>query len=316
MVPLTLRIVIPVVLVAAALLAWITFLDLSRPHLRIAERARREVSDVMNRTVVRVSRHRDSTMMWLLTPVIRWLDRLPLIDAAEREKFANMLRMSGFRHPSAVQSFIAAKILSGVAFAVTLLAAARMMPPTKLGAVMPAAMSLGGLVFGLILPEFLLRWVVARRRLAIVRGMPDALDLMVICTNAGYSLGATLRRVSVEFRTLNPVLSYELGLTADDISLRGDPLAGLRNLAVRTGIPALHAMVTTLIQSQRYGTPITHSLKTLAQSERRARILALEEKGAKLSTKITIPMMLLILPAVLILAAGPAVLRIMETFAK
>ncbi|MFD2234523.1 type II secretion system F family protein [Phaeospirillum tilakii] len=304
-----------IALALAGLVGGLTYLGLSRPHLRIAERARAVAADQFGRGDGGGAR-RGALLLALAHPLFRAVGRLPLIEAAQRERFAALLRTAGWRHPQALSWFIAVKVLAGAGLAAAGLAVATLAAPPGSSPLLAAALTLGGLVGGLILPEAALRWAVARRQRQVLAGVPDALDLMVICTNAGFSLGATLRRVATEFADLNPALANELAITADDIAVRADPLSGLRNLSARMEIPALTAMVTTLVQAQRYGTPITQSLRTLAQTERRARILAMEEKGAKLSTKITIPMMTLILPAVLILAAGPAVLRIMEAFAK
>ncbi|EPY01125.1 type II secretion system F family protein [Magnetospirillum fulvum] len=307
--------VLLVAVAAAVSLGGLTYVSLNRPHLRIAERAKAEADATLERTLTVENNERGS----VFTPVIRVMsriaDHLPIYDAAQRAKFSRSLLSAGIRHPMALRIFIVGKLGFGLLCAVIAAFALNAFPDLE-NVFYKMIAVFGGLFVGLILPEMGLDWVVKKRRAAIHQALPDVLDLMVICTNAGYSLSATLRRVSTEFAPISKPLADELAITADDISLRADPMAGLRNLADRTGIPALSAMVTTLIQSQRYGTPITHALKTLAKSERRARVLAMEEKGAKLSTKITIPMMILILPAVLILAGGPAFLRVMEVFGK
>lgn len=290
-------------------------LRLNRADSRCAERARAEAAKVAARAIAASGREAPSRRQRLMQALARIADHLPLFDGKQRGKFSQQLQSAGIHHPLALQIFITVKLAAGTAGGLLTGFVSRLIPGLDSG-MMPAICVLGGLVAGLIIPELLLDMAIRRRRRAIHQALPDALDLMVICTNAGFSLGATLRRISMEMADITPELASEMGVTADDIALQSDPMAGLRNLSERTGVPSLNAVVTTLIQSQRYGTPITQSLRTLARVERRTRMLVMEEKGAKLSTKITIPMMVLILPAVLMLAGGPAFLRIMEVFGK
>lgn len=163
-------------------------------------------------------------------------------------------------------------------------------------------------------PDLALSKRVRMRQSAIHKAVPDALDLLVICTNAGCSLGASIKRLGHEMKAFSPALANELEITAHEIQVNADPVEGLRRLAERTGVESLRSLVATLIQAHQYGTPITQSLKTLARTERTTRLLMLEEKGAKLAVKMTMPMMLLILPAVMLISGGPAMLRIAGGF--
>lgn len=242
--------------------------------------------------------------------MIGWGQKLPLFNPKQRKQVQDQLLTAGFRHPHALSIYVATKLTGGaigVVAGVVLGRSLEMMPLVAM------IMAMGGLQVGMLGPEIALRRRVVARRKAIHRSLPDALDLMVICTNAGYSLGATIRRLSVELAEISPALANELEVTSHEIQMSGDPVSGLRNLAERTGVPSLRAMVATLVQAHQYGTPITQSLKTLARSERTTRILTLEEKGAKLAAKMTMPMMLLILPAVMLVSGAPAFLRLMES---
>jgi len=156
--------------------------------------------------------------------------------------------------------------------------------------------------------------LISRRQKKISSYFPDALDLMVICTNAGNSLSISIMRVANELQKICPPLSDEFKFTADQLQLDGDSASALRNMSKRIGIQSMRSLVTTLIQSQQYGTPISQSLKTLSRSERTAQLLALEEKAAKLAAKMTVPMVLFILPTVGIIAVGPAILGLMNLF--
>jgi tight adherence protein C len=169
-------------------------------------------------------------------------------------------------------------------------------------------------IVGMILPEFALDLLISRRQQIISSYLPDALDLLVICTNAGNSLVVGVKRVARELRLLCPPLADEFAVTADELQIGGDSAVALRHLSERIGLPSVHALVTTLIQSQQYGTPITQSLRMLSRAERTAQMMALEEKAAKLATKMTMPMMFFILPTVGLIAAGPAVIRLIAVF--
>lgn len=242
--------------------------------------------------------------------MIGWGQKLPLFNPKQRKQVQDQLLTAGFRHPHALSIYVATKLAGGAVGVVAGVVLGRSFNVMPLVAVI---MVMGGLQVGMLGPEIALRRRVVARRQAIHRSLPDALDLMVICTNAGYSLGATIRRLAMELAEISPALANELEVTSHEIQMSGDPVSGLRNLAERTGVPSLRAMVATLVQAHQYGTPITQSLKTLARTERTTRILTLEEKGAKLAAKMTMPMMLLILPAVMLVSGAPAFLRLMES---
>lgn len=238
-------------------------------------------------------------------------EKLPLFNPKQRRALQNLLLTGGFRQPHALSMYISAKIMGGAIGATLGVAATH---AVEVSLVLGLLMVLGGLQMGMMLPEIALRRHVRKRQRQIHRAVPDALDLMVICTNAGYSLGASVKRIGAELKVICPALAGELEITAHEIQMNADPVIGLRNLAERTGVECLRSLVATLIQAHQYGTPITQSLKTLARTERTTRILLLEEKGAKIGAKMTIPMLLLILPAVMLISGAPAFLRMTELF--
>lgn len=172
----------------------------------------------------------------------------------------------------------------------------------------------GGIFIGSLLPRLVLDLLVKRRQEAIRQALPDALDLLVIITNAGLALNAALDRVADEMTAVAPELADELKLTAMQLRVSSDVERVLNGLAQRTDLESMRSLVSTLIQARKYGTAITRALRILAQSERTARMMQLEEQAAKLAVKITVPMMLFILPTVLIVAAGPAILSMIRTF--
>lgn len=245
-----------------------------------------------------------------------WGKKLPLFNAKQQGEISRQLIAAGLRQIYALQAFVAIKVMCG-AVGVSLVSVAlgrEWIAPQS--AMVSMILMVGGFLVGMLAPELVLKSLVRRRQKQIHRSLSDALDLMVICTNAGYSLSATLRCVATELKTISPAIADELEFTFQETQIQSDTIAALRNLAERTGVESLRALSATLIQSHRYGTPITQSLKVLAKSERTARMLRLEEQGAKLAVKITIPMMLLILPAVMLLLGGPAFMHVSEALTR
>ena len=243
-------------------------------------------------------------------------DKLPIFDAAHREKLRQEMRRGGYRSQSAVSVLLAIKFIVGLACAALTVTLGSNIPVFGPNPLFRGLLMIGVFVVGMIIPEYVLNWRSASRRRQMAGCLPDALDLLVICTNAGNSLGVSIRRVADELETICPPLADEFSLTADELQLSGDNTRALLGLAERIDLPPIRALISTLTQSMRYGTPITQALKTLSRTERLAHIVALEEKAAKLAPKMVLPMLLFVLPAVVAIAAGPAVIQLLDVLAK
>lgn len=300
------------VIVTLGIAAFAT-IRLSRPRARIGDRARAVVRGAGGTgPAAKEGTPQTPSLHDQFSQIMADLgNRLPLFNHKQRQEITILLASAGMRHPRALSVFITVKLLAGGLGALGGAFATKMVDG-GVGTLIAAIIVLGSLQVGMIIPEFLVHSRVRTRRRLIHRGLPDALDLLVICTNAGYSLPASISRISKEMRTLCPALADELDITSHDIQLSADTVGALRGLADRTKVDSLRSVVTTLIQAQQYGTPITQSLKQLAKSERATRMLLLEEKGAKLAVKLTLPMMLLILPAVILISGAPAMMQLME----
>lgn len=235
-------------------------------------------------------------------------NRVTLFNREQRGRLARLLIQSGRRNPSAVPLLVAQKLIAGGGLAVLSLLVP--LPAGFDSLVLRTLLTLGMFMFGMIGPEYRLKLLVAARLRQIEQTLPDALDLMVICTNAGFSLSACLQRCGEELSEISPPLADEMTVTYNELQLSGDNATALRNMAERIGTQSIRSMVVTLLQSQQYGTPITQALRQLARTERAMRMLRLEEQAAKLSTKITFPMILFILPAVVIVSVGPALMNL------
>ncbi len=237
---------------------------------------------------------------------------LPLFSQAQRLEIGRKLIMAGWRSPQALLTVAAlAGLTAAVMVTVTILFIWPLLQDNlglKLGACLLAV------YLGLLLPRIVLDRLVLRRQRAIERSLPDALDLLVICTNAGLGLNSALHRVAEELAMVAPEIADELRLTSHELQVSSDTVTVLERLADRVKLESVDSLVSTLVQSRQYGTAITQALRVLARSERTARLMRLEEQAAKLAVKITIPMMIFILPTVLIVGAGPAVLSLMDFF--
>jgi tight adherence protein C len=142
--------------------------------------------------------------------------------------------------------------------------------------------------------------------------MPDALDLMVICAEAGLSLDAALDRVSREMRPSCAELAEEVGLTGVELGFLPNRSQALQNLSDRVPIHGIVGLVNTLIQTEKYGTPLAQALRVLSAEMRNDRIMAAETKAAKLPATLTVPMILFILPPLFVVLLGPAILKVLE----
>jgi len=182
----------------------------------------------------------------------------------------------------------------------------------------PQFLKMAGLVgfaiLGFKLPEWVVGWIVKKRKEKLDRALPDALDLMVVCTEAGLGLDAAFQRVSGEIGHSHPVLADELMLTSVELNILPRRQEALDNMMHRTGTPAIESVVNTLGQTERYGTPLGQSFRVLASDFREQRMLKAEAKAARLPAILTVPLVVFILPSLFAVLLGPAVIKSLNTF--
>jgi tight adherence protein C len=169
--------------------------------------------------------------------------------------------------------------------------------------------------FGFFLPRFMLKRMIKGRQQRIKLGLPDALDLTVICVEAGLALDQALMRVGTDLHHAHPELSDEFHLV--NLEMRaGKPRAeALRNLVERTGVDDLRSLVGTLIQTDRFGTSIAQALRVHSDSLRTERRQRAEEQAAKTTIKMVIPLVLFVLPSIIFVTLGPAIIELIRTLA-
>jgi tight adherence protein C len=169
-------------------------------------------------------------------------------------------------------------------------------------------------IYGLFMPSFFLSRMISNRQGRITRALPDALDLMVVCVEAGLGLNAALQRVGREMELVEPDLSEELAITNREIRAGKPRDEALRNLGDRTGVDDVKSLVAMLVQTDRFGTSIADSLRVFADSMRTKRRQRAEELVAKAAIKLIFPLLLCIFPALLIVLMGPALIKIWDLF--
>jgi tight adherence protein C len=307
------------IVLLAALAVLVTFLAMwqaLRPKTLFERRFEQVVErkETLRETALatRRSQHRRGAVGWMRETVTR----LNLLRSRQAAEARGMLARAGFRSQDAMVRYLFAQISLPFVFGLAMLAETHvlhLMPlPPKLG-FLPA---MAGVLFGFYAPKIYLRNAADKRTKQIQLGLPDGLDLMVICAEAGLSLDATLVRVSRELANTWPELAEELGITAAELTFLPERRTAFENLNVRTDSDGIRGLVNTLQQTAKFGTPLAQSLRVLAIEMRNARMTRAEEKAARLPALLTIPMMIFILPTLFIVLLGPAAINVMDTFGK
>lgn len=178
---------------------------------------------------------------------------------------------------------------------------------------MKRVMALGAMVFlGYKGPELYLSNIAKKRTDAIRKGLPDALDLLVICAEAGLTVDAAFARVAKELGKAYPELGDEFALTSIELSFLNERKKAFDNLAYRVNLESVKGVVTTMVQTEKYGTPLASALRVLSAEFRNERMMRAEEKAARLPAIMTIPLIMFILPVLFIVILGPAACSIAD----
>lgn len=236
--------------------------------------------------------------------------RLKLSRGSDAKQAADLLTQAGWRSSDATAVFLALRLASPLVVAV----AGYLLAPlvlTKLSGTTHLLIGVGAMGLGAYLPTMMLKNAIQKRRLKIQKALPDALDLFVICAEAGLSLDAAVTRVGREIGPGAPELADELGLTGIELGFLPDRREALLNFSRRVATPQVRGLVNTLVQTEKYGTPLAQSLRVLASEFRDTRMMKAEEKAARLPAILTVPMIIFVLPPLFIILIGPAIIRVM-----
>lgn len=167
--------------------------------------------------------------------------------------------------------------------------------------------------FGARMPEIIVANKKSKRHASIRKALPDALDLMMICAEAGLSLAASLDRVARELGRMSPELAEEFSLTSVELGFLPERSTALKHLGERVDIKEMRGLVNVIVQTEKYGTPIAQALRVLAREYRTERMLRAEQKAARLPAMMTVPMIVFILPTLFIIVMAPAVISMMDS---
>jgi tight adherence protein C len=231
-----------------------------------------------------------------------------LAQEAARDK----LIMAGYRGHAPYVTFLFARAVTpivlfiGAALYVFVITQMDKSLTVKLG------ICVGAAYLGLQAPMLFLKNAISKRQLSIKRAFPDALDLLLICIESGMSVEMAFRKVATEIVGQSIALSEEFTLTTAELSYLQDRKVAYENLARRTGLEGVKSVCLALQQAERYGTPLGHSLRVMAQENRDMRMTEAEKKAAALPPKLTVPMILFFLPVLFVVILGPTGIKISE----
>jgi tight adherence protein C len=230
-----------------------------------------------------------------------------ILSARTVAELEQTLQSAGFRGDRALATFVGAKILSllGVPALVWLALLVSGQAEAHLALALPLS-----LVIGLLLPDFIAKRLRRKYLKEVERALPDALDLMVICAEAGLALETTIERVSTEIGVASSAMATEFALCNSELRILADRRAALMNMAERTGIEQLRRLAVTLTQALKLGTPLVQALRSLSAEMRQDQLTRAEESAAKLPVLLTVPMIAFILPTLIIVTVGPAMIEL------
>lgn len=245
----------------------------------------------------------------------RVVDRLNLTKLLEDPKVADKMAQAGYRGPKPLTQFYFFRFsmpfvfMAVAVFYLFIFNDFGLPLMTRVLAVMIAT------VIGFYAPNLFLENRISKRRTSIMQAFPDALDLLLICVEAGMSIEAAIQKVSQEIGGSSIDLAEELTLLSAELSYLPDRRMAYEGLAKRTNHPGVRSVATAMTQAETYGTPLGAALRTMAKENREMRLSAAEKKAAALPAKLTVPMIIFFLPVLFIVILTPAIINIQDTMA-
>jgi tight adherence protein C len=242
-----------------------------------------------------------------------FLASLKMLQDEQVEKAQQRLMQAGFRTKDLAFVVIFARLVLPIVVGTTTIVTIYWVDFfPEWGALKRFAAVAVSLIAGYKAPDVWLKNKITKRSHAIRKGLPDALDLLVICAEAGLTVDAGFNRVAKELGKAYPELGDEFALTAIELGFLTDRRSAFENLARRIDLEAVRGVVTTMIQTEKYGTPLASALRVLAAEFRNERMMRAEEKAARLPAIMTIPLILFILPTLFVVILGPAACSISD----
>ena len=249
----------------------------------------------------------------IVTAIGEAIARSGALSTKTLDELRQALHVAGFRGRHGLGLFVGTKLLLVVG-----LPLATLTLPWLVHRELPYPAAILSIVtgIGLLAPDKVVQSLRKRYLRALETGIPDALDMMVICGQAGLGLEASIERVGVEIRYAHPAVAEELTQTAHEMQVNADTRAPLLNLGKRTGLESVRRLTGVLVQSIQYGTPLTQALRSLSAEQRQELLVKFEGRAARLPVLLTIPMIVFILPCVFLIVAGPAMVDVYRTMMK
>lgn len=246
----------------------------------------------------------------------RVVERLNLTKLLEDPKVADKMAQAGYRGPKPLTTFYFFRF--SMPFVMLALAALYVFVLNDFGLTVMVRLTICmfAAVIGFYGPNIFLANRISKRRTSIMQAFPDALDLLLICVEAGMSIEAAIQKVSQEIGGSSIDLAEEMTLLSAELSYLPDRRMAYEGLAKRTNHPGVKSVATAMTQAETYGTPLGSALRTMAKENREMRLSAAEKKAAALPAKLTVPMILFFLPVLFIVILTPAIISIQDTMAK
>ena len=244
--------------------------------------------------------------------VAQIVESFNLRSVFEAEGSRESLRQAGLRNERHLVTYLALRLITPLIVGLIVFIYSSTVFADRIPPQMRLVATAVGLVLGFYLPVIFLKNLKTRRQDSIKKAWSDALDLLLICVESGMAVEPAMQRVAREIGSGSVALAEELTLTVAELSYLQDRRKAFENLGKRTGLPTVRSVVTSLIQSERYGTPLGTALRVLAQENRDARMQEAERKAAALPPKLTVPMILFFLPVIFVIILGPSVILVMK----
>jgi tight adherence protein C len=243
----------------------------------------------------------------VLEGVVERFEKVVPRSQAEISIVQERLIRAGYRQDSAVKVFYGAKVMTPLALCLLALV-------SGVGRSNSFFIYIACLGLGFLVPDFVLGKLISNRQAKVRRGLPDVLDMLVICVEAGLSLDQATARTAEELHTSQPVLSDELSVVALEQRAGSARSDAWKHFADRTGVDVVRNLVSMLIQSEQFGTSVAKTLRVHSDTLRTKRVQEIEEKAARLSVKLLFPLVLFIFPSLFVVVLGPAVIMMGDSF--
>ena len=294
------------VLAAAGILAW------EASHRDLVQRVRR-IGRLEDAARTPRGRNPATIMLGVVGRLGEALRSTSMFSASDLSDLERSARAAGFDPRRAIPIVMGGKILLMVACPVLAYGLATLAGHDGLTRLMITVLAV---VVGMLGPNWLLNWSRRSHAAALRRGLPDALDLLVVCAEAGLGLETAVDRVAMEMRPSSLAVAQEFSTLGQELRLSSDRRGALARMGERTGLKSFQRLGGTLSQTMRYGTPLGQALRILAADLRVERMMRLEERAAKLPALLTLPLILFILPCLFIVLVGPAAIQTLNMLSR